>query len=129
MKKQLKKRPRGIPWPKGVSGNPAGRPRGSLNKTTLAVLEGIRRAEEELSKPLMLDKNRHYEVWFDCFIQAGMRFRRDNLHRCNPQGPIPTRPERLSNREVRREVILGKKRYFSQRGWLFDPATRLPIDL
>jgi len=41
-----KNRPRGCPWPKGVSGNPAGRPRGARNKFTLAVIEGVQRAEE-----------------------------------------------------------------------------------
>jgi hypothetical protein len=124
-----KKRPRGRPWPKGVSGNPGGRPKEARNKLSLMVEAGIARAVEELSRPLMLDKTRHYEVWSDCFVQDGMRFRRDNLQRWNPKGPVPTRPERLSNREGRREVILGKKRFWSQRGWLFDPATRLPVGL
>ena len=36
-KEQLKYKPRGKPWPPGVSGNPAGRPRGGLNKLSLAV--------------------------------------------------------------------------------------------
>jgi len=63
MKKHLKLKPRGRPWPKGVSGNPAGRPTGSRHKITLAVLEGARRAEDELARPLMLDESRHYEVW------------------------------------------------------------------
>jgi hypothetical protein len=128
MKIQLKKKPRGRPWPKGVSGNSAGRPKGAKNKTTLAMLEGIARAEEILSRGPMLDQRRHYEMWSDCFIQDGIRFRRDTLQRWNPKGPIPARPEKLNNRESRREVILGKKRYFSQRGWLFDPTTRLPVD-
>lgn len=35
--KQLKCKPRGRPWPPGISGNPAGRPRGALNKLSLAV--------------------------------------------------------------------------------------------
>jgi hypothetical protein len=35
--KQLKCRPRGKPWPPGVSGNPRGRARGALNKLSLAV--------------------------------------------------------------------------------------------
>jgi len=85
MKKQLK--PRGRPWPKGVSGNPTGRPPGSRHKITLAVLEGARRAEEESSKPLMLDESRHYEVWSDCYVQDGMRFKRTTFERVNPEGP------------------------------------------
>lgn len=32
--KLVKGRPRGKPWPKGVSANPAGRPVGALNKAT-----------------------------------------------------------------------------------------------
>ncbi len=36
-KKHLRARPRGRPWPRGVSGNPAGRPKGALNKLSLAV--------------------------------------------------------------------------------------------
>jgi len=35
--KQLTAKPRGKPWPKGVSGNPKGRPRGAMNKLSLAV--------------------------------------------------------------------------------------------
>ncbi len=38
--KQLKCRPRGKPWPPGVSGNLAGRPKGALNKLSLAVRGG-----------------------------------------------------------------------------------------
>src|SRR5262245_9519489 len=37
------KKQRGRPWPKGVSGNPAGKPKGARSKTTLAaevLLEG-----------------------------------------------------------------------------------------
>jgi hypothetical protein len=89
-------------------------------------LEGARRAEEELAKPLVLDKSRHYEVWSDSFIQAGMRFRKDNLERVNPKGAVPTCPERLNIREIRQEVVWKGRRYWSQRGWLFDPATHLP---
>ena len=118
---RLKGKPRGRPWAKGQCGNPQGRSKGARNKLTLAVLAA--------NRPLTLDKNRHYETWSDCYIQDGMRFKRTTLERVNPKGPVPTCPERLSNREGRQEVMLGKKRYFSQRGWLFDPATRLPIDL
>jgi hypothetical protein len=115
----LKGKPRGRPFPPGVSGNPRGRPRGALNKLTLAVLAG--------NRPLMLDQSRHYEAWSDCFIQAGMRFRKDTLERVNPKGPVPMRPERLNIREVRQAVIWKGLRCWSQFGWLFDPATHLPL--
>ena len=114
-KKQQTAKPRGRPWPKGTSGNPAGRPKGAKNKLTLAVLAG--------NRPLMLDKSRHYEAWSDCFIQAGMRFRKDTLERVNPEGPVPIRPERLDIREIRQEVMWRGKMYWSQRGWLFDVRT------
>jgi hypothetical protein len=119
-KKQQNAKPRGRPWQKGQSGNPGGRPNGAQNKLTLAVLAG--------NRPLTLDKSRHYETWFDVFIQSGMRFRRDTLERVNPKGPVPTRPERLSIREVRQAVEWKGRRYWSQRGWLFDRATYLPLN-
>jgi hypothetical protein len=114
-KKQQTAKPRGRPWTKGQSGNPAGRPRGSLNKITLAVLAA--------NRPLTLDKSKPYETWSDCYIQSGMRFKRDTLERVNPKGSIPTRPERLTIREVRQEMMWKGRRYLSQRGWLFDRAT------
>ena len=128
MKKQLKLKPRGRPWPKGVSGNPAGRPPGSRHKITLAVLEGARRAEEELARPLMLDETRHYEVWSDCYIQDGMRFKRTTFERVTPESPIPIRPERLDIGDIRQEVMWQGKMYWSQRGWLFAMDTHLPVD-
>lgn len=118
-KKQQTAKPRGRPWPKGQSGNPGGRPKGAKNKLTLAVLEG--------NRPLTLDKSRPYEAWSDCFVQDGMRFRRDTLERVNPKGPVPVRPERLDIREIRLEVMLRGKRCWSQFGWLFDRATHLPL--
>jgi hypothetical protein len=127
-KKQLKAKPRGRPFPPGVSGNPRGRPLGSLNKTTLAVLEGSKRAEEKMAKPLMLDKTRHYECWSDCYIQDGMKFNKTTLQRVNPKGPTPLRPVRLSVREIRQNVIWKGRKCLSQFGWLFDPGTHLPVD-
>jgi len=129
MRKQLKLKPRGRPWPKGVSGNPAGRPPGSRHKTTLAVLEGTRRAEEEMSRPLVLDETRHYEVWSDCYVQDGMRFKLTTLERVSPERPVPVRPERLDIGDIRQEVVWRGKICWSQRGWLFSMDTHLPIKL
>jgi len=91
--------------------------------------EGIARALEKLSRPLTLDQNRHYEVWSDCYIQDGMRFKRTTLERVNPQGPVPARPERLTIQDIRQEVVWRGKPFWSQRGWLFDMDTHLPVDL
>jgi hypothetical protein len=92
------------------------------------VEDGITGAVEELSKPLKLDLSKHYETWSDVYVQAGMKFRRDNHERVNPKGPIPSRPEQLNIREVRLEVMWRGRRFLSQRGWLFDTANHLPID-
>ncbi len=127
MRKQLKLKLRGRPWPKGTSGNPAGRPPSSRHKITLAVLEGARRAEEELARPLKLDESRHFEVWSDVYIQSGMRFKLTTLERVTPERPTPLRPERLDIGEIRQEVVWRGKMCWSQRGWLFDMNTHLPI--
>jgi hypothetical protein len=119
IKKQQKAKPRGRPWHKGQSGNPGGRPKGAKNKLTMAILAG--------NRPLTLDKSRHYETWSDCYIQSGMRFKRDTLERVNPKGPVPIRPERLTIREVRQAAEWKGRRYLSQRGWLFDRVTHLPL--
>jgi hypothetical protein len=67
----------------------------------LAVLEGVRRAEEKLARPLKLDETRHYEVWSDCYIQDGMRLKRTTFERVTPERPIPIRPERLDIADIR----------------------------
>jgi hypothetical protein len=113
-------KPRGRPWKKGTSGNINGRPKGAKNRLTLAVLAA--------DHPLTLDKTKPFETWSDVFIQFGVRFRRDNHERVNPKGPIPECPERLDIRQVRQEVTWKGGRFLSQRGWLFDPATHLPLD-
>ena len=51
-KKQLKYKPRGTPWPPGVSGNPAGRPHGALNELSLAVM----------GEPLAIDEATRLEL-------------------------------------------------------------------
>lgn len=122
-KKQLptKKKLRGRPWPKGISGNPCGRPRGSLNKITLAVQEGFR--------PPILDKDKPHESWSDCFIQNGMKFRKSTLERVNPKGPVPIQPEMLDAKEFHREILWQGQLYFIQKGWVFDRRTRMAVKI
>jgi hypothetical protein len=66
--KQLKGKPRGKPWPRGVSGNPAGRPRGAINKLSLAVrdesLAVSRQADNNPAstpEPIKFDPRRGHE--------------------------------------------------------------------
>jgi hypothetical protein len=122
-KKIPKKRPRGRPWPKGVSGNPAGRPRGSLNKLTLAMLSGIREAEAELAKPRLLDPSRPFESWDGYFWQDGLLFNKDTLEALPHEGPPPVPPERLDPRERRTPIMWKRRRLYLQHGWAFDPDT------
>jgi len=121
--KMEKKRPRGRPWPKGVSGNPAGRPRGARNKLTRALLEGIRRAEAELAKPRLLDPSRPFESWDGYFWQDGLCFNKDTLEALPHDGPPPVPPERLDPRERRTPIMWKRRRLYLQHGWAFDPDT------
>jgi len=122
-KKTSKKRPRGRPWPKGVSGNPSGRPQGAQNKVTLAMLAGIRQAEAELAKPRLLDTSRPFESWDGYFWQDGLLFNKDTLEALPHDGPPPVPPERLDPRERRTEVTWKRRRLYLQNGWAFDPDT------
>lgn len=63
--KQLKCRPRGKPWPPGVSGNPAGRPKGALNKFTLAVLADKSQVESGEYGLDCLSANKGIQAKFD----------------------------------------------------------------
>lgn len=127
MKKQQqqirKARPRGRPFPPGVSGNPRGRPPGARNKLSLMVDEGIRRAKEELAKPIMLDQDLPYGAWGDRYEQFGRKFRKDSLTLVDPDAPILPQPEMLNTRKQRQEITWKRKDYFIQDGWLFDRAT------
>ncbi len=91
--KHLKCRPRGKPWPPGVSGNPAGPPKGALNKLSLAVKGGPlavnRKAEHEkapMLEPVRCDFRRSHEhtmtkidgIWRRTVEQDGRIFDRDN---------------------------------------------------
>jgi len=121
--KSLKKRPRGRPWPKGTSGNPAGRPRGARNKLTLAVIEGVRRAEEELARPKMLDLRKPYEYWDGHLIQEGLLFDCDTYEALPSQDPPPEPPARFNPGERRTEMAWRGRTIHVQHGWAFDPRT------
>jgi len=122
-----KKRPRGRPWPKGVSGNPAGRTKGARNKFTLAVIEGIRQAEEKLAQPRVLDQTKPYECWDGALLQEGLWFKWDDHLRdyvaLPDQTPPPHPPDRLDPRERRTELLWKGRTIYVQHGWPFDPAT------
>ncbi len=128
-KKQHKANPRGRPFPPGVSGNPKGRPRGSLNKTTLAVLKGVRLAAEELARPLMLDKSKPYENWDGHFYQYGRQFDKRTLEVIPIDGPPPIQPERFNPRDRRTAIIWEKRRLLLQFGWPYNPSTLEAVKL
>lgn len=111
MKKQQK--PRGKPWPPGTSGNPAGRPRGSLNKLTQAVLEGVRQAEASM----MLDQDLPYNAWRDCYVQFGLIYHKQTLRLLDPSAPALPRPEKLNLQEPFQEIVWEGKHLFLQDGW------------
>ncbi len=123
----LKKRPRGRPWPKGVSGNPQGRPRGARNQFTRAILEGSRRAEEKLAQPKVGDRERPYECWGGYLIQKGLLFACDPILKdyvaLPGQDPTPTPPARFDPSERRTEMVWKGREIHVQQGWPFDPRT------
>ena len=127
--KMMKARPRGRPFPSGVSGNSRGRLLGARNKLSLMVEEGIRRAAEELAKPKVLDTSFPYEVWGDRYVQFGRIFRKDTLLEKNPGAPVLPQPEMLNIRKFRQEIAWKKRYYYIQDGWLFDRATWMAVEL
>ena len=90
--KQLRCKPRGKPWPPGVSGNPAGRPRGAVNKLSLAVKGGSFAVNGEMDseqvtppEPVKYDPRRPHThtltkiggCWRNTISQDGQLFDRD----------------------------------------------------
>jgi hypothetical protein len=91
-KKQLKYKPRGTPWPPGVSGNSGGRPKGALNKLSLAVSGGPLAINEQAGlelalspEPVKFNPNRGHEHtmqkidgrWWRTIEQDGLIFDRE----------------------------------------------------
>jgi hypothetical protein len=129
-KKQQKKKakPRGRPFLPGQSGNPKGRPKGALNKFTLAVLGAV---ETPPKKPgVFLDKTYPYVERGGFYIQRGRKFH-PTTKEAMP-GPAPDPPHRFDRRRQKWGndlVYNGKLCMFTpDNGWLFDRTTLLVIE-
>jgi hypothetical protein len=87
------------------------------------VEDGIRRAQEELAKPIMLDLEQPYGGWGGFYEQFGRKFRKDSLTLIDPDAPILPQLEMVNVRKPRMEITWKKREYFIQDGWLYDRAT------
>jgi hypothetical protein len=110
-RKQLKCKPRGRPWPKGVSGNPAGRPKGSLNKLSLAVKNSGPEPKLDPLKPFALSRQEGQE---DCYLQDGHSFKISTLSRYDPRRGHAHTSHRISG---------AWRRTVEQDGQIFDRDT------
>lgn len=84
------------PWAKGGPG--------ARNKFTLAVLAGIKQAEEKLARPRRLDPDKPYECWDGVLIQQGLLFHWDTQELMPGQGPPPPTPARFDPGARRTEM-------------------------
>ena len=128
-----KMRPRGRPWPQGVSGNPAGRPKGALNRLSRAVSEGISRAEEKMARPKELNREKPYECWDGLCVQQGVWYKWDPILQdyvaLSGQEPPPQPPARFDPGARRTEMVWKGREIYVQHGWPFDPKTWRPLKI
>jgi hypothetical protein len=81
------------------------------------MLEGVRRAAEELARPLKLDKSAPYENWDGYFHQHGRQFDKRTLEVIPIDGPPPVQPERFNPRDRHTPAIWKNRRLIVAR-WL-----------
>lgn len=108
-----KRKPRGRPWPPGVSGNPKGRPPGRQSRTAIAVEEGLRRSQ-------MLDLSLPYESWGSCFIQCGRFYNKSTFQVKDPAAPPLPQLEMIDPRKPRQLAVWHRKEFWVQSGWPYD---------
>jgi len=115
--KQLKCKPRGRPWPPGVTGNPAGRPKGALNKLSLAVKNPKPVPKFDPTKPFAISCQKGRE---DYYLQDGQLFEIKNLEKYDPKRTHDHTMTKINGRW---------RRTVGQDGKLFDRDTGLQICL
>lgn len=125
--KQLKGKPRGRPWPKGVSGNPAGRRKGVKNIFSQMVLAAAKANASPLKDINTLDSDYPALERGIYYFQRGRRFFIDTKKAV--PGPLPDPPERLDRRRQwgYEMVYQGRRCVFTLDGWLYDRLTLLVI--
>ena len=114
--KLLKCRPRGKPWPPGVSGNPAGRPKGALNKLSLAVKPQEPEPKFDPLKPFAVSCQEGRE---NCYLQGGHLF---------DMGSIEKYDSRRSHAHTSHKIGGVWRRTVEQDGLVFDRDTGVLID-
>jgi len=119
-----KAKPRGRPWPKGVSGNPAGRPRGVKNIFSQMVLAAANANPATERDSNSLDPNYPALERGIYYFQRGRKFFIDTKKAV--PGPVPIPPELFDRRRQRwgyELIFKGRQCLFSFDGWLYDRET------